>query len=107
MSSPVLTIVEDTKEKNQNKTKIRVGSVLKENDGEMEDNTREGIISSISKDVVGYVHAVAGKKILLVQFKDGKKKKMSSCSPVFLSSKEEVGMDDPLSNSPKKNKLNC
>ena len=36
-----------------------------------------------------------GKKRLLVQFGDGWK---SSCSLVFLCSKEEVEMDEPLSN---------
>ena len=40
-----------------------------------------------------------GKKRLLVQFGDGWK---SSCSLVFLCSKEEVEMDEPLSNYPKK-----
>ena len=51
---------------------------------------------------MGCVHAVVGKKRLLVQFKYGQKKDMSSSSLVFLSSKEEVGMDDPLSNSTEK-----
>ena len=48
------------------------------------------------------VQAVVGKKRFLVQFEYGQKKEMSSCSLVFLCSKEEVDMDEPLSNSPKK-----
>ena len=48
------------------------------------------------------VQAVVGKKILLVQFGDGQKKYMISSSLVFLRSKEEVEMDEPLSNSPEK-----
>ena len=51
---------------------------------------------------MGCVHAVSGKNIFLVQFKDGQNKQMNSCSLVFLSSKEEVEMDEPLYNSPKK-----
>ena len=50
------------------------------------------------------VQVVVEKKSLLVQFKDGQKKEMSSCSLVFLCSKEEVDMDQPLSNFPKKRK---
>ena len=50
------------------------------------------------------VQVVVEKKSLLVQFKDGQKKEMSSCSLVFLCSKEEVDMDQPLSNFPKKEK---
>ena len=107
MSSPVLTIAEGMKEKNQNKTKIGVGSVVKENAGYMGENTREGRIRSMSKYVVGFVHDEVGKNILLIQFKYGKKKQMSSSSLVFLSLKEEFGKDDSLYNSPKNNKLNC
>ena len=42
MSSPVLTIVEGMKLKNQNKTKISLVYILKAKVGEMEDITREG-----------------------------------------------------------------
>ena len=52
--------------------------------------------------MVGCVQAVVGKKRLLVQLGDGQKKYMSSSQLVFLSSKEEVEMDEPLSHSPKK-----
>ena len=54
------------------------------------------------KQVVGCVQAVLGKKILLVQLEDGQKKEIISSLLVFLSSKEQVEMDEPLSNYPKK-----
>ena len=56
----------------------------------------------MSKEVVGCVKDVVVKKRFLVQFEDGQKKEMISSSLVFLSSKEEVDMDEPLSSSPKK-----
>ena len=62
------------KEKKQNKTRIGVGSVVKAKVGEMEDNTREERSRRVSKEVVGCVQSVVGKKILLVQFEDGNKK---------------------------------
>ena len=43
-----------------------------------------------------------GKKKFLFQFKYGKKKEIIYSSLVFLSSKEEVEMDEPLYYSPKK-----
>ena len=52
--------------------------------------------------MVGCVHAVVGKKNFLVQLEYGKKKEISSSLIVFLSSKEEVEMDEPLSHSPEK-----
>ena len=45
---------------------------------------------------------MVGKKKSLIQFKDGQKKEISSSLLVFLSSKEEVEMDEPLSHSPEK-----
>ena len=45
---------------------------------------------------------MAGKKKFLVQFEDGKKKDISASLLVFLNSKEEVEMDEPLSRSPEK-----
>ena len=45
---------------------------------------------------------VLGKKKLLVQFEDGHKKQISSSSLVFLSLKEEVHMDEPISHHPEK-----
>ena len=47
--------------------------------------------------MVGCVHIVVGKKNLLVQFKYGHKKDISSSSLVFFSSKDEVEMDEPIS----------
>ena len=41
-------------------------------------------------------------KRILVKFEDGKKKEMSSYLLVFLCSKEEIDMDEPLSNSNEK-----
>ena len=84
-------------EKKWIKTKIGVGCVVKEKVGDIEENTREGRSRRMRKDMVECVQAVLGKKILLVQFVDGQKKDMSSSLLVFLSSKEEVEMDDPLS----------
>ena len=54
-------------EKNQIKTNIRLGSVVKEKDVEMEDNTKEGRTRIMRKDTVGCVQAVVWKKKLLVQ----------------------------------------
>ena len=58
----------------------------------------------MSKEVVGCVNAMLGKNKLLVKFKDGKKKDMSSSLLQFLFPKEEVDMDDPKSNLPNKEK---
>ena len=52
--------------------------------------------------MVGRVQDVVGKNKFLVQFEYGQKREMSSCSLVFLFSKEEVDMDDPISNIPPK-----
>ena len=53
MRSYVVTITKGTKEKNQIKTKIRVGSVVKANFGELDENKRKGINRRIIKEVVG------------------------------------------------------
>ena len=70
----------------------------------MEDNTREGRIRRVRKDLMGCVQDVMGKKKLVVQFKKNQKKEMISCSIVYVCSKEEIylGMDDPISNLPEK-----
>ena len=68
------------KENNRIKTKIGVGSVVKSKVGEMEDNTREVRIRVISKEVLGCVQDVLGKKRLLVQFEYEYKKDMISAS---------------------------
>ena len=73
--------------------KIGVGSVVK---AEIEENTRERRITNMWKEVTGRVQAVVGKQRFLVQFEDGYKKEISSSLLVFLCSKEEVGMDEPL-----------
>ena len=102
MISPVITIAEDMEEKKRIEKKIGLGYVVKAKVGEMGDNTREGRSRRMRKEVVGCVQAVVDKNKLLVQFEDGKKKDIISCSLVFLFSKEEVEMDEPLSNLPKK-----
>ena len=48
------------------------------------------------------VQDVVRKNKILVQFEDGRKKDMSSCLLVFLCLKEEVEVDEPKSNLPKK-----
>ena len=88
------------------KTKIGVGSVVKAMVGELENITREGRSRRMRKEVVECVQSVVGKKKFLIQFEDGQKKEISSSSLVFLSSKEEVDMDEPISHLPEKNKAN-
>ena len=56
----------------------------------------------MSKEVVGCVKDVVVKKNLLIQLEDFHKIQMSSFSLVFLCSKEEVDMDELLSNLPEK-----
>ena len=51
---------------------------------------------------MGCVQSVVGEENFLVQLEYGKKKEISSSSLLFLSSKEEVEMDEPISNLPKK-----
>ena len=70
----------------------------------MEENIREERTKIMRKYVVGCVHAVVGKKKLLVQFIYGQKIYMSCVSLSYLRSKEEVclDMDDKISNLPKK-----
>ena len=48
------------------------------------------------------VQSVVEEKNLLVQLKYGQKKLISASSLVFLSLKEEVDMNEPLSNYPEK-----
>ena len=54
-------------EKKRIKTKIGVGSVVKENIGEMEDNIRVGRTRRMSKEMVLCFQDVVVKKKLLVQ----------------------------------------
>ena len=62
----------------------------------MEKITREGRIRRMRKEEVGCVQSVAGKKNFLILFEDGQKKEMGSSSLVYLSSKQEVDMEDPI-----------
>ena len=68
----------------------------------MEKITRDGRRSRTMKEVVECVQSVVRMKIFVFQFRYGRKKNMSFSLLLFLSSKEEVEMDEPLSNSPKK-----
>ena len=54
--------------KKDNKKKIRVGSVVKANVGELENITREKRNRRMREEVVGYVHSVVGKKKLIAIF---------------------------------------
>ena len=88
--------------KKQNEKKIGVGSVVKAKVGALENITREERSKGMRKEVVGYVQSVVGKKNLLVQFNDGHKKEIGSSLLMFLSSKEEVEMDEAISHFTKK-----
>ena len=88
--------------KKQTKTKIGVGSVVKTKVGELGNITREGRIRIMIKEVVGCVQSVLEKNMLLVQFKYWQKKEISFSLLVFLSSKEEVDMDEEISHSTEK-----
>ena len=65
----------------------------------MNDITLEGITRRMSKQGVGCVQAVVGKKKFLVKLEYGKKIEMSFISLLYLCLKEEVciGMDKPIS----------
>ena len=54
------------------------------------------------KEVVGCVQSLVGEKKFLVQFEYGQNKEISSYSLVYLSSKEEVVMEEPISHLPEK-----
>ena len=88
--------------KKQNETKIEGGSVEKAKVGELDNIAREERIRRMSKEVVGCVQAVFCKNNFLVEFEDVKNKEISSSLLVFLSSKYEGEMDEPLSHSPRK-----
>ena len=81
-----------------------MGSVVKAKVGELENITRGERSRRTRKEFVGCVHSVVKNKKFLVHFKYGKKKEMGSSSPVFLSSKEEVEMDEAISHYPEKEK---
>ena len=62
----------------------------------------EGRSRRMRKEVVVYVHSLLGKNKFLVLFEYGQKKEISSSSLVYLSSKEEVEMEDLISHLPEK-----
>ena len=68
MSSPAVNAKEGMKMTMQTRTKIRAGSVVKAEVGELEKITREGIITRTRTELVGCVHCVVGKKKLLLRF---------------------------------------
>ena len=83
------------------------GSVVKTKVGDLEKITREGRSRRMRKEVVGCVQGVVGKKKFLVLFGYGQKKDMGSSSLLYLSEKEEVEMEDPISHLPKNMKAYC
>ena len=76
---------------------------MKVNFGEMEDKIRQGRIRRISKEVLGIVQDVAGKKKFVVEFEDGQKKEMSSSSLSCVSQKQDFDeeVDKTTSDIPK------
>ena len=104
MISPIITIAEGTKENNRIESNTGVGYLAKIKVVKIEDNTTEGRRSRIRKEGVVCVQAKVGKKKFIVQFKDGKKRHMSSISLSYIFSKQEVclEMDDPISDLPEK-----
>ena len=66
---------------------LGLGSIVKAKVEEIEENTRDRIIKSTRKEVMGCVQAAMEKNILLVQFGDVQRKEMISILLVFLSSK--------------------
>ena len=58
---------------------------------------RDGRSRRMRKEVVGFFHGLVGKKKFLFQFEDRKKKEVGYSLLVFLSSKEEVDMDEAIS----------
>ena len=103
MISPIITIAEGTKENNRIESNTGVGYLAKMV-VKIEDNTMEGRRSRIRKERVVCVQAKVVKKKFIVQFKDGKKRHMSSISLSYIFSKQEVclEMDDPISDLPEK-----
>ena len=102
MRSPVHVIEEGMNIKKHKNMKIGVGYIVKAKVGELENITREERIRRTRKEVVVCVQDVAGNKKFLVQFEYFQKKEIIYSSLVFLISKEEVDMDEPLSHSPEK-----
>ena len=76
------------KEKNWRNPEISVGTLVKEKFIDMDDKTREKIISNMSEEVMGCVHDVTGKNKLLVQFKDWHKREIIYGLLSYVCSKE-------------------
>ena len=53
---------------------------------------------------MGCVQSVVGKKKFVILFKDGQNKEIGSSSLVYLSSKEEVDTEEPMSHLPENKK---
>ena len=87
-------------EKKRIKKNIGVGYVVNVKVGDMKEKIGEVIARRMRKEVVGFLQAMAEKKIFLVQLKYGQKKEMSSFLLQYFFSKEEVGLDtdEPISN---------
>ena len=98
--SHVVNVEEGMEMTKQTKTKIGVGSILKAKVGEMENITREGRSKRMGKEVVGCVQSLVGKKKFPVLFEYGQKKEMGSSSIFYLSEKEEVKTEEPISHLP-------
>ena len=57
----------------------------------MEENKKEGRISRMRNDVVGFDQAVVGMNKFVVQFEDVQKRYMSAYSLSYVCDKEDVG----------------
>ena len=76
-----------------------MGCVVKEKVGYIEENTREVRNRTNRKEMVVCVQDLVGKKIFLVQSEYVQTEEIRPFLILFLCSKEEVEMDEPLSNS--------
>ena len=103
MSLPVIKDMKDTKEKNLRKKIINVGYIMKLIFRDMNDNTREGIIRIMSKELVSCVRIILGKNNFLVKFEYVQKIEISAYSLPYLCSKYDVvkELDDIISDLPK------
>ena len=74
----------------------------------MEENTREGIIRTTRKEVVGCVQDMAEENNSPFKFEDGKKKEMDYFLLTYVCSKDEIclDMDETISELTPKERLN-
>ena len=84
------------------KTKMGVGSGVKSKVGYLEKITRKGRIRRMRKEVVGCFHSLVGKNKFLVLFEYGQKKEIGYFFLVYLSEKEEIEMEEPITLFPEK-----